>query len=97
MVSLEKAEDSEDADNKLFNNGKLYDMAREDIIELEGEVLETLPNAMFRVKLDNGHVVMAHISGKMRMHYIKILPGDKVTMQFSPYDLNRGRIVYRTK
>lgn len=72
-------------------------MPRDDIIELEGEVLETLPNAMFRVKLDNGHVVMAHISGKMRMHYIKILPGDKVTMQFSPYDLNRGRIVYRTK
>jgi len=72
-------------------------MAKEDIIELEGEVLETLPNAVFRVKLENGHKVLAHISGKMRMHYIKILPGDRVTVQFSPYDLNRGRIVYRTK
>jgi translation initiation factor IF-1 len=70
---------------------------REDIIELEGVVLKTLPNATFRVKLENDHEVMAHISGKMRMHYIKILPGDKVTVQFSPYDLNRGRIVYRTK
>jgi translation initiation factor IF-1 len=72
-------------------------MAREDIIELEGVVLKTLPNATFKVKLENDHEVMAHISGKMRMHYIKILPGDKVTVQFSPYDLNRGRIVYRTK
>jgi len=72
-------------------------MAREDIIELEGVVLKTLPNATFKVKLENEHEVMAHISGKMRMHYIKILPGDKVTVQFSPYDLNRGRIVYRTK
>lgn len=72
-------------------------MARDDVIEMEGEVLETLPNAMFRVKLPNDHTVLAHISGKMRMHYIKILPGDKVTIQFSPYDLNRGRIVYRSK
>jgi translation initiation factor IF-1 len=72
-------------------------MARDDIIEMEGEVLETLPNAMFRVKLENGHQVLAHISGKMRMHYIKILPGDKVTIQFSPYDLSKGRIVYRAK
>ena len=72
-------------------------MTREDIIELEGVVLKTLPNATFKVKLENEHEVMAHISGKMRMHYIKILPGDKVTVQFSPYDLNRGRIVYRTK
>ncbi|MCX8044365.1 MAG: translation initiation factor IF-1 [Desulfobacterota bacterium] len=72
-------------------------MARDDLIEIEGEVLETLPNAMFRVKLENGHRVLAHISGKMRMHYIKILPGDKVTVQFSPYDLTRGRIVYRAK
>ena len=70
---------------------------REDIIELEGVVLKTLPNATFRVKLENDHEVTAHISGKMRMHYIKILPGDKVTVQFSPYDLNMGRIVYRTK
>lgn len=72
-------------------------MTREDIIELEGVVLKTLPNATFKVKLENDHEVIAHISGKMRMHYIKILPGDKVTVQFSPYDLNRGRIVYRTK
>ena len=72
-------------------------MARDDILELEGVVLKTLPNAMFKVKLENDHEVLAHISGKMRMHYIKILPGDKVTVQFSPYDLNRGRIVYRTK
>lgn len=72
-------------------------MPRDDLIEIEGEVLETLPNAMFRVKLENGHKVLAHISGKMRMHYIKILPGDKVTVQFSPYDLTRGRIVYRAK
>ena len=72
-------------------------MPRDDMIEMEGEVLETLPNAMFRVLLENGHKVLTHISGKMRMHYIKILPGDRVTVQFSPYDLNRGRIVYRSK
>ncbi len=75
----------------------LDSMPRDDMIEMEGEVLETLPNAMFRVLLENGHKVLAHISGKMRMHYIKILPGDRVTVQFSPYDLNRGRIVYRSK
>lgn len=72
-------------------------MAKEDVIELDGKVLEALPNAMFKVELENGHVVLAHISGKMRMHYIKILPGDKVTVQLSPYDLSRGRIVYRKK
>ena len=72
-------------------------MAKEEPIEFEGTVLETLPNAMFRVELDNGHKVLAHISGKMRMHFIKILPGDRVTMLFSPYDLNRGRIVHRGK
>lgn len=72
-------------------------MAKEDVIELDGKVLESLPNAMFNVELENGHVVLAHISGKMRMHYIKILPGDKVTIQLSPYDLSRGRIVYRKK
>ena len=72
-------------------------MSKDDLIETEGEVIETLPNALFRVKLANGHKVLAHISGKMRMHYIKILPGDRVTVQFSPYDLNRGRIVYREK
>lgn len=72
-------------------------MAKEEQIELEGTVFESLPNAMFRVELDNGHKVLAHISGKMRMHFIKILPGDRVTMLFSPYDLNRGRIVHREK
>ena len=72
-------------------------MAKEEPIEVEGVVIEPLPNAMFRVKLDNGHIVLAHISGKMRMHYIRILSGDKVTVELSPYDLNRGRIIYREK
>ncbi len=72
-------------------------MAKEDIIEVQGSVLETLPNAMFRVQLDNGHKILAHISGKMRMHFIRILPGDKVTVEMSPYDLTRGRITYRFK
>ena len=70
-------------------------MAKEPAIEIDGEILETLPNAMFKVKLENGHQVMAHISGKMRMHYIKILPGDKVKLELSPYDLSRGRITFR--
>ena len=72
-------------------------LTKEDVIELEGTVLEALPNAMFRVELENGHKILAHISGKMRMHYIKILPGDKVTVELSVYDLNRGRITYRYK
>jgi translation initiation factor IF-1 len=72
-------------------------MAKEEPIKVEGTVLETLPNAMFKVELENGHVLTAHISGKMRMHFIKILPGDKVTVELSPYDLNRGRITYRYK
>ncbi len=72
-------------------------MPKEDAIEVEGTVVETLPNAMFRVELPNGHKVLAHISGKMRMHFIRILPGDKVTVELSPYDLSRGRIVYRAK
>ncbi|BCR05115.1 MAG: translation initiation factor IF-1 [Trichloromonas sp.] len=72
-------------------------MAKEEAIEVEGEVIEPLPNAMFRVKLDNGHVVLAHISGKMRKFYIRILPGDRVTVELSPYDLTRGRITYREK
>ncbi|MBW2221328.1 MAG: translation initiation factor IF-1 [Deltaproteobacteria bacterium] len=72
-------------------------MAKEESFEVEGSVLESLPNAMFKVELDNGHKVLAHISGKMRMHFIKILPGDSVTVQFSPYDLNRGRIIHRKK
>ena len=72
-------------------------MAKEDVLEYEGVVLEILPNAMFKVKLDNGHEVLAHISGKMRMYYIKILPGDKVKLELSPYDLTKGRITYRYK
>ena len=72
-------------------------MAKEDLIEVEGVIAEALPNAMFRVELDNGHKVLAHISGKMRMHYIKILPGDKVRVELSPYDLSQGRITYREK
>ena len=73
------------------------DMAKEEGIEVEGVVIETLPNAMFRVELKNGHRVLAHISGRMRMHFIKILPGDTVLMELSPYDLSRGRIIYRGK
>ena len=72
-------------------------MPKDDAIEVEGTVLEPLPNAMFRVELANGHRILAHVSGKMRMHYIKILPGDKVTVELSPYDLTRGRITYRVK
>lgn len=72
-------------------------MAKEEAITVDGKVLEPLPNAMFRVELENGHKVLAHISGKMRMHFIKILPGDRVTLELSPYDLSRGRIVYRYK
>ncbi len=72
-------------------------MAKEDTIEMPGEVVENLPNATFRVKLENGHVVLGHISGKMRMHYIRILPGDKVTVELTPYDLTKGRITFRAK
>ncbi len=72
-------------------------MSKEDMIEMQGEVQENLPNATFRVKLENGHEVLGHISGKMRMHYIRILPGDKVTVQLTPYDLTKGRIVFRAK
>jgi len=72
-------------------------MAKEQSIKIDGTILETLPNATFRVELENGHKVLAHISGKMRMHFIKILPGDKVTVELSPYDLTRGRITYRYK
>lgn len=70
-------------------------MAKKNVIEVKGKIVETLPNAMFRVELENGHKVLAHISGKMRMHYIRILPGDSVTVELSPYDLTRGRITYR--
>ncbi len=72
-------------------------MAKEEAIQVEGTIVEPLPNAMFRVELDNGHKVLAHISGKMRMHFIKILPGDRVTVELSPYDLTRGRVTFRAK
>ena len=72
-------------------------MSKDDVIQMAGEVIENLPNAMFRVKLENGHVVLGHIFGKMRMHYIRILPGDKVTVEMTPYDLTRARIIFRAK
>ncbi|PKM49233.1 MAG: translation initiation factor IF-1 [Firmicutes bacterium HGW-Firmicutes-7] len=72
-------------------------MSKKDVIEVEGRVLEKLPNAMFQVELENGHTILAHISGKLRMHYIRILPGDKVTIEMSPYDLTKGRITWRDK
>ncbi len=72
-------------------------MPKEENIEIEGTIVETLPNAMFRVKLENGQIILAYVSGKMRMHFIKILPGDKVTVELSPYDLTKGRITYRFK
>lgn len=72
-------------------------MSKADVIEIEGTVVEKLPNAMFKVQLDNGHIVLAHISGKLRMNFIKILPGDKVTLELSPYDLSKGRIIWRDK
>ena len=72
-------------------------MAKEELIKVQGKVIETLPNAMFKVELENKHQILAHISGKMRMHFIKILPGDTVTVELSPYDLTRGRITYRSK
>ena len=72
-------------------------MSKDDVIQMAGEIVENLPNAMFRVKLENGHVVLGHISGKMRVHYIRILPGDKVTVEMTPYDLTRARIIFRAK
>ncbi|MBS5888022.1 MAG: translation initiation factor IF-1 [Negativicoccus massiliensis] len=72
-------------------------MSKEDVIEVEGKVIEALPGAMFKVKLENSHIVLAHVSGKMRMNFIRILPGDRVTLELTPYDLNRGRITYRFK
>ena len=82
----------------LFESrGDNRSVAKKDAIEVEGTVVEPLPNAMFRVELDNGHKVLTHISGKMRMHYIRILPGDRVVVELSPYDLTRGRITYRYK
>lgn len=72
-------------------------VAKDNVIEIEGKVKETMPNAMFKVELENGHEILAHVSGKIRMHYIKILPGDRVTVEMSPYDLTKGRITYRFK
>jgi translation initiation factor IF-1 len=72
-------------------------MAKEELIETEGKIIEALPNAMFKVELENGHVVLAHVSGKMRMNFIRIIPGDKVKLELSPYDLSRGRITFRVK
>ncbi len=72
-------------------------MSKEDVIQMQGEIVEALPNATFQVKLENGHVVLGHISGKMRMHYIRILPGDKVTVELTPYDLTKARIVFRAR
>jgi len=82
---------------RLNSSGAWVSMAKEDHIEMEGTVTETLPNTMFRVELENGHVVTAHISGKMRKHYIRILRGDKVTVELTPYDLTKGRIIYRAR
>jgi translation initiation factor IF-1 len=83
--------------NGLFNSRTLEFMAKEEHIEFEGTVIDTMPNTTFRVELENGHVVTAHISGKMRKNYIRILTGDKVTVQLTPYDLTKGRIVYRAR
>ena len=82
---------------RLRRAGQGECMAKEELLEFPGTVSEVLPNATFRVKLENGHIVLGHISGKMRMHYIRILPGDKVTVELTPYDLTRGRIVFRAK
>lgn len=79
------------------NKGGFDNLSKDDVIEMEGTVLEALPNAMFQVKLENGYVILAHISGKLRMNFIKILPGDKVKVELSPYDLSRGRITWRAK
>jgi len=76
---------------------KGYSMTKDDVIEIQGKVVEALPNAMFRVEMEGGHMVLAHLSGKLRIHYIKIMPGDGVTVELSPYDLTRGRITYRLK
>lgn len=88
---------SDRKDHKARTEERIQTKVRDDSIQLEGKVLESLPNAMFRVSLDNGHVVLAHISGKMRMNFIRIIPGDRVMVEMSPYDLTRGRITYRFK
>ncbi len=94
MLAYENQEQS--IGTKLLIREVLY-LAKEDVLELEGTVVEALPNAMFQVEFDNGHKILAHISGKLRMNFIRILPGDKVTVEMSPYDLTRGRITWRAK
>ncbi len=96
MAGLNRVASTETA-RVAKNKEKASSSAKEEGIQVEGTVLEPLPNAMFRVELDNGHKVLAHISGKMRMHYIRILPGDRVQVELTPYDLSRGRITYRYK
>lgn len=96
MSAAEKLKTYELMNTSGFSKG-VYKMAKEEKILVDGKILESLPNAMFRVEIDGGHKVLAHICGKMRMHYIKILPGDKVKIELSPYDLSRGRITYREK
>lgn len=86
-----------DRESLQSREGKDLAKEKEDVIEVEGTVVEALPNAMFKVQIEGGHVLLAHISGKLRMHYIRILPGDKVTLAMSPYDLTRGRITWRSK
>ena len=83
--------------NQVMQLREVVSLAKDDVLELEGTVVETLPNAMFKVELENGHQILAHISGKLRMNIIKILPGDRVTIEMSPYDLTRGRITWRSK
>jgi translation initiation factor IF-1 len=85
------------ATKKVIKSGTSGKKPTKEVIELEGTVLETLPNALFKVELENGHIVLAHISGKMRMHYIRIIPGDRVTLEMTPYDLSKARIIYRHK
>lgn len=86
---------SDGSKDRLRNPNNQFTMSKDDVIQMEGTVTETLPNTVFRVQLENGHIVTAHISGKMRKHYIRILTGDKVTVELTPYDLTKGRIVYR--
>jgi translation initiation factor IF-1 len=92
-----KSQSTQTWDARVAKNKEKTSSGKEEGIQVEGTVIEPLPNAMFRVELDNGHRVLAHISGKMRMHYIRILPGDRVLVELSPYDLTRGRVVYRYK
>ena len=97
QVIKKKDSNLESKHNNISSNKEECQMAKADVIEIEGTVVEKLPNAMFQVELENGHQVLAHISGKLRMNFIRILPGDKVTIELSPYDLSKGRIIWRDK